>query len=522
MADLLRNYDGGSMRRGLIEVVDLALKYKPDLLREEVLQDQFTKLIGRCILAVNQIRSGKYPERDLSILIYGKNVPRYTLEKLMTRTQRELEAFVSQFAVTEDEDTTQDIWASVLHMYSSGITAYFANHEYRSRERLSSVLTVANDPYMLPLAASAGVFLVMQRSRTDSRSNVLASIRKTREVIDVMAECWEWIAIYAELLNIAVRKYKVSSFSERLAEIRQLLEQMRMHGLATSAPQTQMVAASCAYLLGQIDSRYQIQLEWLEIYKLASRRLRRSGRVYENILNHMYVRVFTQNHDHERLVPIVQQLITDETSKTGSTANPVIVTHTSWLASSLIHLGRYKQAQKVLSGLDPKALRAANENSRNSVIILRSIASAMAKDMETPVDRRVMRMAMLQNESTDRRANDHIMRFGALTAMLMHCRQREVVYAYTTDLVIDKLSKLYRNHKDIRECRRTSAFIRLASLMESGEISTTKRHIEAVNRYMAVIEEKTTPSVYEHVPYQVLIAELYGKQLKQILNHRRQ
>ena len=508
------------MRRGLVEVLDLALKYNPDLLSEDLLHEQFTKLIGRCMLAVNHVRSGQYPERDLSMLIYGKNVPRYTLEKLMTRTQRELEEYVSQFAVSEEEHTTQDMWASVLHMYGSGITAYFANNEYRTRERLSSVLTAANDPYMLPLAVSAGVFLVMQRSRSDSRSNVLASIRKTRDAIETMSECWEWIAVYAELLNVAVRKYKVSSFSSRLSEIQQQLEQLRLQGLQTAAPQTQMVAASCAYLLGQLDDRFRIQLEWLEVYKHASRRLQRAGKVYENILNHMYVRVFTQNHDYERLVPIVQQLIADTTSKPGGSTNPLIVTHTSWLASSLLHLGKFKQAQKVLSELDAKAMRSANENARNSAIILRSIATGMAKDMHAPVDRRVMRMAMLQNESTDRRANDHITRFGALTAMLIHCRQREIVYAYTTDLVVDKLSKLHRNHKEIRDCRRTSAFIRLAVLMESGDVATTKRQLEAVKKYVAVIEEQTTPSAYEHVPYHVLIAELYGKELRKILNRR--
>lgn len=505
------------MRRGLFEIVELVLQYQPELVQPDEYRKHVTDLVGRCIVAVDMVRRGVHPERDLAMLIYQREVPKTSLEKLLTRTQTALERYAERFVVKADPSTPPELWMSVLHMHTAGVQAYFSNQLYRSKERLSSTMSMATDPYMLPMAISAGMFLMIQQSRTAKYSKVMSTIRKTQEVVDSFVDSWEWFAVSAELVTITQRKYNFAAFHPRLVEIDHQLQQLLESGIKSISPQAQMIAATCAYVISQYMERPDSLVAWANVYKRASHTVRRQSPAYQKVLAHMYLRAYNLRHDHDHLVPLLQTMMADEAKSSGSSRNPMMAVYASWLATSLLALGRYKAALRLLREVDASALRAVNDNVRTSIIMQRSIAAAMSNDLSAPVDRRLLRLAVMKNESSQRRADDHAVRVSALLTMLLHCHQRDTVYSYTSDVVAEKLKKLHSNHAELRACAKLSALVRLVDIMEFGHGASvrSKRGLAQLTALLTVIDDASIHSPFELIPFHSLARALYGKVLRQ-------
>ena len=64
------------MRRGLFEALEQILLQKPELLSDEAIITTYSDLVGKCIIAALQVKRGVLPERDMSMAIYGRDVPR--------------------------------------------------------------------------------------------------------------------------------------------------------------------------------------------------------------------------------------------------------------------------------------------------------------------------------------------------------------------------------------------------------------------------------------------------------------
>ena len=502
------------MRRGLFEALEQALLLKPDLLTDETLLARCTDLIGKCIVAADKVKRGVISERDMSVAIYGQDVPRPTLHKLITRTQRVLEELIFELTPKTAEGTMQSMWTSMLHLYTTGITAYYGNRFYLAHERLSTVLTNARDPYMLPLALSAGLSLMFLETRMGRHDKALKAIASTQKVVDDLVDTWYWMAIYAELLAISIRKYNYAAQRPRFTEIDQQLEELRSHGLKTASLQAQMVAALCAYMTYQTLKNPRRILQWVDIYRKASQRLDPDSEQYKTVQTHMYLRAFQELRDDKGVVPVLQKLIAEERSKSSSASSGIVVHHISWMATSLLAVGRYKEATEALGQINSHALKNIEWYVRPTILIQRELALGMLRDTSTPFDRRVVRSATVKNQSAVRSTQYLTIRLGAFYAMLLHSKLRGSVGSFTSDIIAEKLLQLLRNHEEIRGCARTSAFIRLVALHEfhDGVERTKRQHTANVKSLMVTFSEHPTRSVYEFVRYEKMLAALYGRQ----------
>lgn len=502
------------MRRGLFEALDQAQLLKPDLLTDETFSAKCTDLIRKCIVAADQVKRGVIAERDMSVAIYGQNVPRPTLHKLITRTQRVLEEVIFELTPKTAEGTMQSMWTSMLHLYTTGITAYYGNRFYLAHERLSTVLSSARDPYMLPLALSAGLSLMFLETRMGRHDKALKAIASTQKVVDNLVDTWYWMAIYAELLAISIRKYNYAALRPRFAEIDQQLEELRTHGLKTASIQAQMVAALCAYMTYQALKSPRRILQWVDIYKKASQRLDPDSEQYKTVQTHMYLRAYQELRDDKGVIPVLQELIAQERSKPSSASSGIVVHHISWMATSLIAVGRYEEAKEALGQINNHALKNIEWYVRPTILIQRELALGMLRDTGTPFDRRVVRAAIVKNQSAVRSTQYLPIRLGASYAMLLHAKLRGSVGSYTSDIIAEKLQQMLRNHQEIRGCARTSAFIRLVALREfhDGMERTKRQHNASIKSLMAVFVDHPSRSIYEIVRYEKMLVALYGRQ----------
>ena len=512
------------MTRGLYESLELALAIQPELLSAAYLRRHFPPLIRRCLVAVNEARLGKRPERDLSVAIYGNaDVPRSTLQRLLTRTQRELEQLTVR-EEREDSDAMSRLpWLSVLHLYSAGVSAYVSSHDYRSRERLSSVLSAAKDPFLLPLAISSGVLLTLHLAQHDKPSRMLAARDATRKAVENFLDCWEWIGIYAEVLSLARRRYGMPTHIHRVEEISELLSQVAQGGLDDLAPQAQMIVAYCGYTIGQFTGNPAMILEWAHVYKRAYLLVDRDSAAYQSSSTRMFLRAHIMNRSHDQVVPLIEQILADEFKDSTARAQPIYPTFVSWLTDSLMALGRIEEAREHLRRLDASAMRNASENVRQRLIIQRSIVSGLCDDLSITLDRRIVRVAMLRNESASRRASDHAFRLGALIAMLIHTTLQDNSREYTSLAVAEKLLMFLNMHAAVRSCPRTSAVIRLIAIMEQVEHMSVPqiRRAAAIKRQRSILETATSEYDYEIVPYSLLIDRLYGPMIADLLQTAR-
>lgn len=507
------------MTRGLQESLELALAIQPDLLSPAYLRKFFPPLVRRSLLAINDMRVGKLTERELPVAIYGNaDVPRSTVQRLLTRTQRELE----RFTVRDDQEDSDAInrlpWLSVLHLYSAGVSAYVASHDYRSRERLSSVLTAAKDPFLLPLAISSGVLLTLHLAQNDKPSRMLAARDATRKAVENFLDCWEWIGIYAEVLSLARRRYGMPTHMHRVGEISELLSQVAQVGLDDLAPQAQMIVAYCGYTIGQFTGNPTMILEWAQVYKRAYLLVDRDSAAYQSSSTRMFLRAHIMNRSHDQVVPLIQQILADEFTDSTSRAQPIYPTFVSWMTESLMALGKIEEAQTYLLQLDASAMRNASDNVRQRLIIQRSISSGLCDTVSTTLDRRIIRVAMLRNESASRRASDHAFRLGALIAMLIHTTLQDSTREYTSLSVAEKLLMYLNMHAAVRNCPRTSAFIRLVAIMEQVEHMTVPqiRRSAAIKRQLSILDSATSDYDYEVVPYPLLINRLYAQRILEL------
>ena len=507
------------MTRALREALDSALLIQPDLMEAAKLRERFPRLIGKCVVAINEIRLGNASERDLVKAVYGaKEVSDSSLRRLITRTQRALEAVTRHSGRGPSDETNREAWMSILHLYNAGIDAFFLMHDHRTQERLSSVLTAARDPFMLPLAASSGVFLSMFQAHSAKHSQVLSSLALTKKAIDALNDCWEWMTIYFEVQSIMRQRYRVSTFHERLDEISEMLEALINGNIDELSPQAQMVAASCAYVLSQYRSNPSSITEWAAVYRRASTMVNRNSVYYREISDRMFLRAYMSTRNYEKCIPLLESFIAREALNGKQTGQPVDATYHAWLAQSLLATGCFHETAEMISKIDPNSLQQANENVRQLLIIQRSLALGMSRDVKTPVDRRVIRLAVQRNVSGDRRSDDHFIRIAALYAMLVHARLRGSVSTYGSAEVADKLLLLHKTYKDVRNCARTSAFIRLVATLESIEFANTPpgRRALVIMDFLSVIKEDTNSSHYELAPYHTLIDQLYADDLKEL------
>lgn len=499
------------MRRGLFEALEQILLQKPELLSDEAITTTYSDLVGKCIIAALQVKRGVLPERDMSMAIYGRDVPPATFHKLVTRSQRALEALMFELTPKTAEGTMQSMWTSILHLYTTGITAYYGNKFYLAHERLSTVMSAVRDPYMLPLAVSSGLTLMFLEIRMGRHDKALKAIAATQKTMDTLTETWYWMALYVELLAYGSRRYKDQS--SRYREVHSILEDTRLHGLKTMAPQAQMIAALCAYMVYVPLSEPRKVLQWVDIYRKAVQRLGPNVEQYRSAQMHMYLQAYQKLRDDNGSIPVLRQLIEQERSKSNAANNGILAQHLTWLGRSLLAVGRYSEAVEALDQINPQSLKHVEWYVRPTVLVQRELANGMLRDISTPCDRRVVRAATVKNVSAVRVSQHLRFRIGALCAMLIHCRLRGSVGTYTADIIAEKLQQLLKNHDEVKACARTAAFIRLVGSYEFHEdrASTTQQQRNNVKRLMNVFTEHPTRSLHEFVRYEKILAHIYGR-----------
>lgn len=507
------------MTRGLQEALEHALAVQPDLLEPEFLRKRFPALVRKCIVSANDVRIGLRPERDLIEHIWGKvDVPRSTILRLFSRTQRELELITLEATPDEQETITQLPWMPVLHLFSAGVTAYVAAQDYRARERLSSTISVARDGYMLPIAISSGVLLMLHTATHDKPSKMLRTRDATRKTIDSFLDCWEWLSIYAELLSYARRKYNHSVRRPRIAEISSMLTDMLEGGLRDTAPQAQMIAALCAYIIGQFEDNASTIVQWADVYKRSSMAVDRTSRLYHRTSLRMYVRAYITSRQYANVIPIIEQVIAEEYSDASSRRQLTYTSYVTWLCKSLMAEHRYSDAIRVLDDVSHDMMKRAPENVRLLLITYRAIARSLADATEGPFDRRLLRVATLRNESSSRRASQHAFRLGALFALLLHVGSGATASGMTMKDIADKMLMMLYSHKEIRNCARTSAFIRIVAVMEGVEhISVAQVHRSlAVKRQRAILAASTSTTDFEIAPYEDMVEHVFGQRIREL------
>jgi tetratricopeptide (TPR) repeat protein len=499
------------MRRGLFEALEQILLQKPELLSDEAITTTYSDLVGKCIIAALQVKRGVLPERDMSMAIYGRDVPPATFHKLVTRSQRALEALMFELTPKTAEGTMQSMWTSILHLYTTGITAYYGNKFYLAHERLSTVMSAVRDPYMMPLAVSSGLTLMFLEIRMGRHDKALKAIAATQKTMDTLTETWYWMAMYVELLALGSRRYKDQS--SRYREVHSILEDTRLHGLKTIAPQAQMIAALCAYMVYVPLSEPRKVLQWVEIYRKAVQRLGPNVEQYRSAQMHMYLQAYQKLRDDKGSIPVLRQLIEQERSKSNAANNNILTQHLTWLGRSLLAVGRYAEAVEALDQINPQSLKHVEWYVRPTILVQRELATGMLRDISTPFDRRVIRAATVKNVSAVRASQQLRFRIGALCAMLIHCRLRGSVGTYTADMIAEKLQQLLKNHDEVKACARTAAFIRLVGSYEFHEdrASTTRQQRNNVKRLMNVFTEHPTRSLHEFVRYENILAHIYGR-----------
>lgn len=507
------------MTRGLQEALEHALAVQPDLLEPEFLRKRFPSLVRKCIVAVNDVRTGKRPERDLPELVWGKDdVPRSTTLRLFNRTQRELELITVEAAPDEPETITQLPWMPMLHLFNAGVTAYVAAQDYRARERLSSTISVARDGYMLPIAISSGVLLMLHTATHDKPSKMIRTRDATRKTIDSFLDCWEWLSIYAELLSYARRKYNHSGRKPRIVEISTMLDDMLEGGLRDTAPQAQMIAALCAYIIGQFEDNASTIVQWADVYKRSSLAVDRTSRLYHRTSLRMYVRAYMTARKYSNVIPIIEQIMAEEFADASSRRQMTFTSYVSWLSKSLMAEHRYGDAVRMLDEVSQDMMKRAPENVRLLLITYRAIASSLAENPDGPFDRRLLRVAVLRNESSSRRASQHAFRLGALFALLLHVGSGRSAGGMTMKDIADKMLMMIYSHKEIRTCPRTTAFIRIVAVMEGVEhISVAQVHRSlAVKRQQAILSSTTLRTDFEVAPYEDIIERVFGARIREL------
>ena len=509
------------MRRGLRESLEYALSVEPELLSPEQLARRFSPMVAKCILAANEVRIGKRSERDICSLIYGtEDVKPSTLRRLISRTQNDLESITIEAKPrqTPDEQSFRNIWLSLITMYTSGVDAYFLRQQYRAQERLSSTISSARDPYMLPIAVSAGLFLSFFLSVTQKHSRVLQSMDAAKRNLDTLNDCWDWMMMYIELQSIIRRRYRVSSYEPRVAEISERLDEVIDGHIDELSPQAQMIAASCAYIISQVYSKNEQVIRWADIYKRASLAVNRNSPIYSRDSDRMYLSVYVATKQYNRAIPILEGMITREIRSARATKRPVDVTFYSWLVDAFLWVGRYSDAIATIDSIRASHLSAAEDGNRLRILIQRSIAVSLADREKIPVDRRVSRIAMLRNESSDRRSGDNLLRLHALYATLLSSILQESVCKYTTTEVIEKLIFILKVYPEIRSCKRTAAFIRLAAHFDAIERTDrlTQRRTMEINKLLDVLVTDWNFSIYELIPYTSLLGRIYKRHITRI------
>ncbi|MFM8770918.1 MAG: hypothetical protein ACKOE4_02690 [Candidatus Kapaibacterium sp.] len=508
------------MTRALIEALEGALVVFPDLLEPSQLAHRFPKLVAGCIRAANEIRIGSRSERDLSMLVYGRDdVPRATLQRLLTRTKLELERSVHEADPEDSDDLNRLPWMSVLHLYSAGITAYAGSSDYRTGERLASVISAAKDAYMLPMAISSGVLLTLHRAQHDKPSRMLRAREATRKVLDDFLDCWEWISTYAELLSIVRRRYGMKVRRARIVEIREALDGLLLGGLKGMAPQAQMVAALCAYMVGQLDDNATTIIQWADVYKRASMAVDKTSRLYQRTSRRMYLRAYMVARDYKNSVPVLEQILIQEFTSIQSQVTAEYATYIVWLTRGLLTQKRYSEALANINLIDTSLMKRAPENVRTVALLYRAVASQMTGTSSDVLDRRLLRVAMIRNESSSRRASQHNLRLGALTAILIHLYSGGTAGVITPKEVAEKLLLMVNMHSQVRTCARTAAFIRTVAVMENVEhISVAQVHRSvAVKRQMKILASTTPDFDLEIALYEELLHRIYGDRLRELL-----
>ncbi|MBU3699121.1 MAG: hypothetical protein FGM33_03800 [Candidatus Kapabacteria bacterium] len=509
------------MRRGLRESLEYALSVEPELLSEEQLAKRFSPMVAKCILAANQIRIGKKSEREISTLIYGtEDIKPATLRRLISRTQNDLESITIEATSrqTPDEQSFRNVWLSLITMYTSGVDAYFLRQQYRAQERLSSTVSSARDPYMLPIAVSAGLFLSFYLSTSQKHSRVLQSMDAAKRNLDALNDCWDWMVMYIELQSIIRRRYRASSFEPRVAEISERLDDVINGHIDELSPQAQMIAASCAYIISQVYSKSEQVIKWADVYKRASLAVNKNSPIYGRDSDRMYLSVFVATKQYNRAIPILEGMIAREIRSAKATKRPVDVTFYSWLVDAFLWEGRYSDAIATIDGIRPSHLSAAEDGTRFHILIQRSIAVSLYDREKLPIDRRVSRIAMIRNESSDRRAGDSLLRLHALLATLISSVLQESVCRFTTTEVVEKLAVMHKIYQQIRSCKRTSAFLRLAALFETVDRTErmTLRRTKEIDKLLDTLVTESAFSAYEIVPYLELVCRLYRHHIKRI------
>jgi hypothetical protein len=509
------------MRRGIRESLEYALSVEPELLSNERLAERFTPMVAKCVLAANQVRIGKNSEREIATLIYGTDdVNPSTLRRLISRTQQELESITitAQPKQVSDDQSFRNIWLSLITMYTSGVDAYFLRQQYRAQERLSSTVSSARDPYMLPLAVSAGLFLSFYLSTSQKHSRVLQSMESAKHNLDTLNDCWDWMVMYIELQSIIRRRYRASSYEPRIAEINERLDDVINGHIDELSPQAQMIAASCAYIISQVHSKSELVIRWADVYKRASMAVNRNSPIYSRDSDRMYLSVYVATKQYDRAIPILEGMITREIRTARATKRPVDVTFYSWLVYAFLWVGRYSDAIATIDGIRASHLSAAEDGNRIRILIQRSIAVSLYDREKIAVDRRVSRIAMIRNESSDRRAGDSLLRLHALLATLMSSILQESVCRFTTTEVVERLIFMHKKYQAIRSCKRTSAFIRLVALFETIDRTDrlTLRRTKEINKLLDILVTESTYSAYEIIPYLPLVCRLFQHHIKRI------
>ncbi|MBU3678400.1 MAG: hypothetical protein FGM32_02175 [Candidatus Kapabacteria bacterium] len=511
------------MLRALQEALEFALSVQPDLLDPAEMKKRFPRLVCDCLLAADQVRRGKKSESEFPALLYGtEDVPRAKIQRIITRTQRELEKVAIEAPPSDAEGISQLPWMSVLHLYGAGITAYIGSSDYRARERLASVISAARDPYMLPMAISSGVLLTLHLAQYDKPSRMLRTRDATRKAIDEFLDCWEWISIYAELLSIVRRRYGLTKRRPRIMEINRALDGLLDDGLKGMAPQAQMIAALCAYMVGQFEDKASTIVQWADVYRRSSMAVDRTSKLYQRTCRRMYVRAYMVAKDYASTVPLIEQILDDEFATPRAKSSAEYATYIAWLTRGLLSQSRYREALTYLRRVDSALMKNAPENVRRILILYTSVATSLSGNGPGAFDRRLLRIAIFRNESSSRRASQHSLRLGALIALLIHIGNNTAPSSVTSKDVAEKLLVMVNLHAQIRTCPRTTAFVRIIAVLEQVDhVSVAQVHrAAAVDRQMAILNATTPDFVLEVAPYEEILEHVYGSRLRELYEQR--
>lgn len=514
------------MRRGLQESLEYALSVIPELFSEIDFSKRFTPMISKCVLAANQIRLGQKSERDLATLIYGTDdVPASTLRRLVARTQQALETITTKASPGRtaprnayDEFSFHGVWMSLMSMYASGVDAYFLRQPYRAQERLSSVMTTARDPYMLPISLSSGLFLSFHLAQQKKHSRLKQTIATMKKNFDSLNDCWDWMMTYIELQSFMRRRYRIAANTPRINEISQRLDDLLNGPVEELSPQAQMIAATCAYIVNQNANEPEATIRWADIYKRASLAVNRHSPIYSRESDRMYLSVYMATKQYARAIPLLEKMVSRELASAKADKRPADLTFHVWLADALLWERRYSEVIKLVDGIRSSYVSATYDFLRFRIMIQRSMAVALVVESQAAVDRRVSRIAMRRNESSDRRAGDNLLRIQALVATLIGSVLQEGASRFTTTDVIERLMFIHKNSPDLRSCKRTSAFVRLVAMFENFDRTKnfTARRLRECGKMLEVLETNFNFSSYEIISYLEIARRLYPNHIQRI------